>query len=384
MSLLVSVPADGDAGIAYSDYYLPAGGDLEAYTPFLQYEPSRSVAFGVGGVFAALVVATAFIATIARARVFLVAATASASLAASMFLRGSLVTMRDGSAAGVRMYQASYLLDSVGAILMVFLTLVLVAVWIARQSDAERRECEYESEGKDACVPLSAVLVAAVAGVITVGSIALECTAIPLVFSHASLQLHRTGHQLHIAAMAVVLAASGGGLLVTLWAAATAAPSVLAMPMTPLELTSLAAPFGMLCVWASYALVQAKLPLESVANTSEVAWYLLNVLPLALVLFLWVVVNAPRFFVLGSSGRQSPRPMGETYRHHAFAGFAGIGGDRKAPRPTSYYAYPYVDEPPSYPMRLPSGHARKAGDMPESSSSNNNSSRIQRAIQRYA
>ncbi|KAJ2494963.1 hypothetical protein GGI11_008618, partial [Coemansia sp. RSA 2049] len=83
MSLVVSAPTDGVAGITYSDYYLPVGGDFEAYTPFLQYEPSRSVAFGVGGVFAALVVATAFIAAIARARVFLVAAAASASLAAS-------------------------------------------------------------------------------------------------------------------------------------------------------------------------------------------------------------------------------------------------------------------------------------------------------------
>ncbi|KAJ1663408.1 hypothetical protein IW140_005027 [Coemansia sp. RSA 1813] len=343
MSFAVFEPTIGGA----NTYYLPVHGDFEAYTPFLQYEPSSNVAYGVGGVFAALVIATAAITALARARVFFVASVASASLMVSMFLRGSL---HEGSATGI--YVASLLLDSVGAILLLLLTMVLLAVWMAQQAST--------GISADEGVPPLAVLVGVVASVVAVGCIVLECTGVPLTFYH-TVWYHRIGHQLHITAVATVLAASGLGLLVTLWTASTT-QSV----MAPLELASLAVPFGMLCVWAAYALAQAKMPLDSVANTSEVAWYLLNVLPLAMVLVLWVVSNAPRFFVL----YQQQKP--QKYLSDAYAG--GLVRDRKS-RPASYYTYPYDDEPPSYPMRLPSGHARKA-DTPED--------KIQRAILRYA
>ncbi|KAJ2396914.1 hypothetical protein GGI23_003723 [Coemansia sp. RSA 2559] len=345
MSFAVFAPTVGGA----ATYYLPVRGDFEAYTPFMQYEPSRSVAYGVGGVFAALAITTAAIAALARARVFFMASASSVCLMASMFLRGSL---HNGSATGV--YVASVLLDAVGAILLLFLTMVLVAVWMAQQQQLDPSSGRVDGAGG---LPPFAVVVGVVASVVAAGCIVLECTGVPLTFAQAA-WYHRIGHQLHITAVATVLAAGGLGLLVALWAAATQSMAA------PLELLSLATPFAMLCVWAAYALAQAKLPLDSLANTSEIAWYLLNVLPLALALILWVVANAPRFFVVHHHHRQK-------YLDDAFAAAAGGGGglarDRKS-RPTSYYTYPYDDDPPSYPMRLHSGHEDK----------------IQRAILRYA
>ncbi|KAJ2552712.1 hypothetical protein EV175_003208 [Coemansia sp. RSA 1933] len=344
MSFAVFAPTLGGA----DTYYLPVRGDFEASTAYLQYQPSHSVAYGVGGVFAALAIATVAIAALARARVFYVAAVSSASLMASLFLRGSL---HEGSATGV--YVASMLLDSVGAILLLFLTMVLVAVWMAQQQSAA---IIHSSLDDVTGVPPFAVLVGVVAAVVAAGCIVLECTGVPLTFYHTA-WYHRIGHQLHITAVATVLAAAGLGLLVVLWTAATQAM------VAPLELVSLALPFAMLCVWGAFSLAQTKLPLDTPANTSEVAWYLLNVLPLALVLVLWIVANAPRFFVM------------HHYHHHrqqkcmvdAFPG-GGLARDRKS-RPTSYYTYPYDDDPPSYPMRLPAaGHEDK----------------IQRAILRYA
>ncbi|KAJ1798842.1 hypothetical protein LPJ59_002239 [Coemansia sp. RSA 2399] len=352
MSFAVFAPTVGGA----DTYYLPVRGDFEAYTAFMQYEPSRSVAYGVGGVFAALAIATAAIAALARARVFFTATVSSACLMASMFLRGSL---HNGSATGV--YVASVLLDSVGAILLLFLTMVLVAVWVAQQRQQQNLSsvCVDDAGG----VPPFAMLVGVVASVVAAGCIVLECTGVPLTFYQAA-WYHRIGHQLHITAVATVLAASGLGLLVALWTAATQSMAA------PLELLSLAVPFAMLCVWAAYALAQAKLPLDSLANTSEVAWYLLNALPLALVLILWVVANAPRFFVMHHYHHHRQKYMDDAFAATAAAGAGGGGGlarDRKS-RPTSYYTYPYDDDPPSYPMRLPSGHEDK----------------IQRAILRYA
>ncbi|KAJ2401009.1 hypothetical protein GGI23_001676 [Coemansia sp. RSA 2559] len=354
MSFAVFAPTVGGA----DTYYLPVRGDFEAYTPFMQYEPSRSVAYGVGGVFAALAIATAAIAALAHARVFFMATVSSVCLMASMFLRGSL---HNGSATGI--YVASVLLDAVGAILLLFLTMVLVAVWMAQQQQQQQQPnpSSVRVDGAGGLPPF-AMVVGVVASVVAAGCIVLECTGVPLTFYQAA-WYHRIGHQLHITAVATVLAASALGLLVALWAAAT-------QPMAaPLELLSLAMPFAMLCAWAAYALAQAKLPLDSLANTSEIAWYLLNALPLALVLILWVVANAPRFFVMHHHHHHHHRR--QKYLDDAFAAAAGGGGglarDRKS-RPTSYYTYPYDDDPPSYPMRLHSGHEDK----------------IQRAILRYA
>ncbi|KAI9502653.1 hypothetical protein GGI25_003508 [Coemansia spiralis] len=311
---------------AVNSYYLPVAGSFESSTPYMQYVPNKSAAYGMGGVFAALVLATAGTSALAKMHAFLAASLASACLMTSLFLRGSLEA--NGN---VHIYEASLILNAAGAFLLMALTVALLGMWMRQLGNGS---------------PF-AVLLAACGALVLIGCLVLECTGVPLAFAHAA-WYHRIGHVLHTTAVLATLSMSSVGLLVTLWTVATTTTAT-----TVPEALGLAVPFAMLAVWSGYALAQAKQPLQAAANTSEVMWYLLDILPLALLLVVWVVLNAPRVFAFGDGQATAPAYYDK----------------KKEGRPTSYYTYPYEDELPSYPMRV-GGEAAEA--------------RIHKAILRYA
>ncbi|KAJ2448320.1 hypothetical protein EV183_005498 [Coemansia sp. RSA 2336] len=282
-------------------YLVPVDGDSESDTPYLQYIPSRNVAYGVGGVFAALILTTLTVQVLSRSYTFSIAVLASTSLMISQFLRGSL---SDSTQA---MYQAQLVLNTAGANLLLAMTMVLLFRWIKYLGRAV----------------LGAMLL--VLGILAAaGATAVQCMGVPMAFSSSSAH---TGHLLMISSAAVTLGGSGLGLLVAAWQSA----AVVVQPMV-MEPLGLVLPFALQAIWASFALAQAKLPLSNIANRSEIAFYLLNVLPLGLVLALWTVINAPRLFSFGPR-RVAKRPG----------------------RVDSYYDYPSLpaDLDYSYPLRLP-------------------------------
>ncbi|KAJ2713654.1 hypothetical protein H4R19_002136 [Coemansia spiralis] len=301
-------------------YYEPFPGHMEATTPYLPYIPSRDVAYGAGGVFAALLLGTLGLAALARARVFAAAAVASACLMVSMFLRGSLA--RDMER--VRMYEASLVLTTGGANAILLLAALLLARWVRFLEGARS--------------PFAA-LVAAVGATAAIGAAVLECVAVPLVFGAGAWHRH-VGHLLRVSTMSVTLAASGLGLLVTAWKAATTEPRITA------EAAALAGPFAMVAVWASFVLAQAKMPPTSTASTSETAYYLLDVLPLGLALLLWLALNAPRLFGFAKDLPLTNRAAARWSGHY-----------------DCHYQYPSLpaDHDYSYPVRVPAPGPRAGG-----------------------
>ncbi|KAJ1727123.1 hypothetical protein LPJ61_004748 [Coemansia biformis] len=320
-------------------YYLVIPGDAEFTTPYLQYMPGRDVAYGAGGVFAALLLATLATAALARARVFAVAVLASACLMVSMFLRGSLA--RDTGR--VRMYEASLVLATCGASSLLLTAALLLARWVRLLEGAQSPFAQ---------------LVAVCGGLVALGVAVLECIGVPLVFG-SDAWLRHVGHQLRVGAMAATLGYSGLGLLVAVWKAATNAPHITA------EAVALAGPFGLLSAWASFALAQAELPPTSVASTSEAAFYLLGVLPLGLVLLLWVALNAPRLFSHGKDLPLAHRAAGRWSGHY-----------------DSHYRYPSLppDHDYSYPVRVAGPVPADRGLARQPTAED----KVQQAMRRYA
>ncbi|KAJ2755363.1 hypothetical protein GGI19_001715 [Coemansia pectinata] len=313
-------------------FYLPVTSNVESDTPFLQYMPSQSVAYGIGGLFIALFLASLATAGLARSPMYLGAVVSSLCLSISLFLRGSLV-------GGTSMYIASFVLDSVAAYLLLVTALLMCGRWIA-----------YVEDGR---TPFPTLL-ACTGLLVFVGCVVLEAVALPLTFYGEAWYRH-IGHILHVASVSATLAGAGIGFLVTVWKAVVNEGRCLLV-----EVGCLAMAFVLLLVWSSYALAQAKLPLGQTGG--EVAWYLLNVLPLGLVLVTWTVLNAPRVFnyevvVVG-------KPPVYRLRHSR-----SYGG---------HYEYPAEY---SYPLRAPGvpDFCRQSG-----SSSGVTEEKIQKAILRYA
>ncbi|KAJ2819135.1 hypothetical protein GGI24_004882 [Coemansia furcata] len=236
------------------------------------------------------------------------------------------------------MYIASYILDSVAAYLLLLTGLLLCAAWIA-----------YVEDGR---TPFPKLL-GAVGALVFVGCVVLESVAVPLMFYRVAWYRH-IGHILHVASTCAVVAGAGIGLLVALWKGAVNKGCCLLV-----EVVSLAAAFALLLVWSSFALAQATMPLHRTGG--EVTWYLLNAMPLGLVLVLWTVVNAPRVFNYQCDAGSRPPPP--CYR----------------PR-YSYGHYEYPAHEYSYPLRAPG--------VPNFGSGGNSCAaseeKIQRAIMRYA
>ncbi|KAI8321032.1 hypothetical protein GQ54DRAFT_298235 [Martensiomyces pterosporus] len=298
-------------------FYLVVKGSFESDTPYLQYHPARNTAYGVSSGFAALLLASLATAFLARAHVFLTGTLASACLMTSFFLRASLDAIDHSH---MQIYMASLILDSCGAFLLTFMSLIMASKWI-----------RYLDGGRSAV----AGLLLGVGALLLVGSVTLEATGIALAFDKAAWNRH-VGHILHISAISANLGISGIGLLVTVWKAVSDTGREILV-----EMVSLAAPFTLLALWASFALAQAKLPLENVASTSEVMWYVLNPLPLALVLVVWTLFNAPRVFSFDEyAERKAPPAYSRGSRH---------GGNYEYPPrdPHIDYSYPLRVQPAS-------------------------------------
>ncbi|KAJ2571654.1 hypothetical protein GGH19_004867 [Coemansia sp. RSA 1807] len=250
-------------------YLLTVHGNMESDTPYMQYVPHRTVAFGTGGGFGALALSMLVVLLLNRAPVFSIAVISSTCLLASQFLRGSLSDPHS-----LTMYQISFVLNTFGAQLLLAMATLMLARWV-HFAGARR---------------WTAVVVTGCGILVAFGASVLTCVGVPLAF-HTDQSLRQTAHVLLVSAAASTLGASGAGLAVTAWTAASNMQQRM-----KIETAILALPYALLCVWASFALAQVKLPLQNVANTSEVVFYVLNLLPLALVLITWTVSNAPRRF----------------------------------------------------------------------------------------
>ncbi|KAJ2830436.1 hypothetical protein IWW50_000280 [Coemansia erecta] len=291
-------------------YLLVVPGALESNTPYMQYTPSRNVAYGVGGVFGALVLSTLVVQLLGRAHVFSVACVSGLCLLASQFLRGSLADPSQ-----LTMYQISVVLNTCGAQFVLAMSTLLLARWVRFIDGRE---------------PLS-VLVAFVGTSTALGAVVLSCIGVPMAWSLEG-DRRRVAHLLLVSGAAATLGASGIGLVIAAWKASTRAH-----PKMGLEVVALMAPLALLCVWASFSLAQLKLPLRTSANTSEVSMYVLNQLPLALALLVWTVVNAPRRFCFDLP----------SYRASQRAGGHAAVNDQ-------HYEYPSLpaDHDFSYPVRV--------------------------------
>ncbi|KAJ1831192.1 hypothetical protein LPJ63_004446 [Coemansia sp. RSA 2711] len=286
-------------------YLLVVPGAGEADTPYMQYAPSRNIAFGIGAVFAALTLSLLVMQVLARAHQFSSGCLASACLVASQFMRGSL----GARPAQVALYQAALALNTGGAALLLLLALLLLAEWMS-----------FIGVGRG-----GTFLVRLLAAVVAGGAVALQCVGVALAFDGDATRRH-LGHVLMVSAAAALLGGSALGLAATAWQTARRARQM------AIESVGLALPLAFLAVWASYSLAQAKLPLQSTANRSELAYYLLNALPAGLVLLVWIAINAPRLFGFSRIRSQKPQP-------------AKLG---------SHYEYPSLppDHDYSYPMRV--------------------------------
>ncbi|KAJ2386646.1 Cell division control protein 3 [Coemansia sp. RSA 2611] len=216
------------------------------------------------------------------------------------------------------MYVGSFILDSLGAYFLLLTTLVLCGRWVA-----------YVEDGR---TPFPQLLWM-VGGLLFVGCVVLESVALPLTFYREAWYRH-IGHILHVSSVSATLCGAGIGVLATVWKALVNQGRCIAV-----EVVCLLSAFALLLVWSSFALAQARLPLGGAVG-SEVAWYLLNVLPLGLVLVLWTVVNAPRVFCYEEAvGKQPP-----VYRLRHSGSYGG------------HYEYPAEY---SYPLRAPGSGAIK-------------------------
>ncbi|KAJ1956144.1 hypothetical protein GGI12_005384, partial [Dipsacomyces acuminosporus] len=270
-----------------STFYFVIKGDFESYTPYLQYLPDNNAAYGVGGGFAALLLASLATAFLARAHVFLTGTLASVFLMISFFLRASLTDSADNRKANQQMYIASYVLNSCGAFFLMFMSFIMASKW-----------CRYLDDDRSAI----AGLLLGFGGFVLLGCLTLECAGIPMSFGTIAYYRY-IGHIFHISAVSAVLGTSVIGLLVTVFKAVTDTGREILV-----EMVNLAVPFTLLALWASFALAQTKLPLSNVANTSEIMWYLLNPLPLGLILLVWTVFNAPRVFSYDDYYAHKPSP----------------------------------------------------------------------------
>ncbi|KAJ1668028.1 hypothetical protein GGF38_002731 [Coemansia sp. RSA 25] len=353
MALTVFTPTFGT-----NTFYFPiTSATIESDTPFLQYLPDQSVAYGIGGLFAVLFLA--FLATVGLSRAATCAGgvIASMCLMISLFLRASLDGTHTRTGGGVPMFIASFVLDSVAAYLLLFTAMLMCSKWIA-----------YLEDGR---TPFPA-LISGMGGLELVSCVVLEAIALPLTFYRDPWYRH-IGHILHTASTSTALAVAGIGLLVTGWKAATCqGRSILA------EVLGLLAAFALLCLWSCFALAQTKAPLSAVANSSEIMWYLLNVLPLGLVLVVWTVLNAPRVFSYEqyAAKRPTPPPPPPVYCR---------------PRHSRSYGghYEYPEQEYSYPLRAPGVPDFCRQNTAESSSDKagremTEEDKIQKAILRYA
>ncbi|KAJ2745600.1 hypothetical protein GGI20_002035 [Coemansia sp. BCRC 34301] len=310
MSLTVFTPTFGT-----STYYFPVTADTESDTPFLQYRADTDVAFGIGGLSAALFLA--FLATVGLSRTASLAGgvVASMSLMISLFLRASLNDTHQ-----VPMYVASLVLDSVAAYLLLSTGMFMCSKWI---------------RDMDGPTPFAG-LVVGVGALALVACVVIEAVAVPLSF-YADPWYRHIGHILHTTSVSITVAVAAIGLLVTTWKAATTQSHTdIIVPVV-----SLVSAFAALCVWSSFALAQTKLPLTFTVNRSETMWYLLNVLPLGLVLVVWTVLNAPRAFNFDqyTAQRKHHLPPPPHYRPRHSRSYGG------------HYEYPEQDY--SYPLRAP-------------------------------
>ncbi|KAJ2159830.1 hypothetical protein GGF46_002721 [Coemansia sp. RSA 552] len=254
-----------------ADFIQTASNDTgESLTPYLAYEPRSTVAYGVGGGFAALAVASLVTALLARAYMFTLVAGSAASTMVAQFMRGSLAS----SSGSMEMYQATLALETAGANGLLLTASLMLGRWL-RFVDGRLRA--------------TAVLAGGIGVLAAIGAAALECISMALVFDKGA-DLQRIGHQLAIAGAAATLGGSICGLVSTAWKAGSAARHM------GTEVAALALPFALLSIWGAHALAQVKLPLRNVANSSELAFYLLSVLPPGLVLVVWLGLNVPRRF----------------------------------------------------------------------------------------
>ncbi|PIA14367.1 hypothetical protein COEREDRAFT_10409 [Coemansia reversa NRRL 1564] len=327
-------------------YYLVIPGDIKVDTPYLQYIPVSDVAYGIGGVFAALLLATLATSGLARAHMFGVATLASACLMVSQFLRGSLAV----NTARLHMYQATLILNTCGANLLMLMAALLLSRWVRFLEGANS--------------PFASLVVAFV-GLVVLSTIALDCVGVPLVFYENPWYRH-VGHVLRITGMSATLGTSIIGLLVSLWKAATNTLHMIA------ETICMFSGFGLLCIWASFVLAQTKLPPANVTGTSEVAFYLLGMLPLGLLLLVWVALNAPRLF-------SYEKDLPPTYHVDS----------RWSKRFDSHYEYPSLppDNEYSYPVRVPADVYRRGAYESETRAPERQETledKIQHAILKYA
>ncbi|KAJ2122144.1 hypothetical protein IW147_003648 [Coemansia sp. RSA 720] len=346
-------------------YLLTVPGNMESATPYMQYVPHRTVAYGIGGGFGALALSMLVVLLLNRAPVFSIAVVSSTSLLASQFLRGSLSDPHD-----LTMYQISLVLNTFGAQLLVAMATLMLARWV-RFAGARR---------------WAVVVVAGFGVLVALGASVLTCVGVPLAF-HTSPNLRQTAHVLLVSAAASTLGAGGAGLAVTAW---TAAMNV--QQRMGVETAILALPYALLCVWASFALAQAKLPLQNVANTSEVVFYVLNLLPLALVLITWTVSNAPRRFTFdlpsyGTSQRGITR-LDTHYEYpslpadHDFSYPLRVHPDVHRMSTKDAALYPHPTSSSSSEKLGQSTHSGANGDHCTSTYSNDD--RMQQAFEKYA
>ncbi|KAJ2086410.1 hypothetical protein GGI09_006696 [Coemansia sp. S100] len=313
-------------------FYFPVTTNVVLDTPFLQYMPSQSVAYGIGGLFIAFFLASLAIAILARSPMYIGAVVASLCLSTSLFLRGSMVD-------GTSMYIASFILDSVTAYFLLATAFGMCGNWIS-----------YVEDGR---TPFPGLLVF-VGALVFVGCVVLESVALPLTFYGEAWYRH-IGHILHVSSVSAMVAGSGIGLLVSVWKAVVNEGRCLLV-----EVACLVIAFILLLVWSCFALAQTLLPLGRVGG--EATWYLLNVLPVGLVLVTWTVLNAPGVFNYEVASVGKP----PVYRLRHSRSYGG------------HYEYPVEY---SYPLRGVPDYCRQSTN---GSASVMAEDKIQKAILRYA
>ncbi|KAI8321033.1 hypothetical protein GQ54DRAFT_305064 [Martensiomyces pterosporus] len=279
-----------------SGYIFPASYGPQLTPPYPLYLFDRIAAYVIGSIFSLLFLSLIIRSIFHRSALFILGIIGAACISASFFLRA---IFGYSSNTDLDMYMSLYILHTAGAVLLVSNTLCMAGKWI-----------QVVDRGRyHVAVPLWVL-----SSICAIGPTLLEILGIYRLYNDYSIDLWYTDTVLHLAAIATILGFCGIGIILTVWKACVASGRRIAVDVTILILS-----FMLVGVWAGFTLAQVLSSMYSIVNTNEVLWGVLGSLPLALVLFMWLVTSAPRRFrfsdFFGNKGPEQNFPPETVYTH---------------------------------------------------------------------
>ncbi|KAJ1918038.1 hypothetical protein H4219_002866 [Mycoemilia scoparia] len=239
--------------------------------PPFSYQPSPAAGWVIGAMFGILMFLVVFVSFRGKTHVYFGGAVAAIFLMVSYFLRGAINSNAEDYE---QLYWSSNILNAIGACLLSTVNFAIAAMWI-----------EHISTNKGMSMGILGLSLLYAIVIVVIHPIG----ATKAFDSHNSTR--EEAQTILTASYSLTLAFNFLLALICIFYSVTDTAREFVA-----HITNLLTPALLISAWASYHLAAVNLPPNNVANTSEVLFYLLDALPLGLVLILWVIFNAPRLF----------------------------------------------------------------------------------------